>query len=271
LDKQSLKMSLRNCKILNPQEKIPNIQSKYTVIKNEIKDVDLNEGLWATEYFVVFFHTGPHDPISTKLLRSLDQVNNPGLNEFPCKIITVSMDSAETIKDWIQNTNLMSDFDIPMLSDRENDLAGQFGVLMDSNTDHPGAGYCANAVFIVDNFNKIRYHEVMDARMTHDIDELRRIVQALKITDLGEEIAMAGWQNKNDSVSNSRKEIKKWHELKYGKGAKKLEKNMQFKDDKKLDKEIQFEDPVNESDETKNENHMKSWSYSSGTLLFSNQ
>ena len=45
---------------------------------------------------------------------------------------------------------------------------------MDSNADHPGAGYCANAVFIVDNFNRIRYHEVMDVKMMHDIDELTR-------------------------------------------------------------------------------------------------
>ena len=38
-------------------------------------------------------------------------------------------------------------------------------LLMDSNADHPGAGYCANAVFIVDNSNRIRYHEVMDVKM----------------------------------------------------------------------------------------------------------
>ena len=83
------------------------------------------------QYFVVFFQTGPHDPISTKLLKSLDQSNNPGINEFPCKIITVSMDSVETIKDWIRDTNGMSDFDVPMLSDKENDLARQFGVSID--------------------------------------------------------------------------------------------------------------------------------------------
>ena len=44
-----MKMSLRFRKILNPQENIPNIQSKYTVINNDIKDIDLNEGLWAKE------------------------------------------------------------------------------------------------------------------------------------------------------------------------------------------------------------------------------
>ena len=50
-----MKMSLRFRKILNPQENIPNIQSKYTVINNDIKDIDLNEGLWAKEVAILIF------------------------------------------------------------------------------------------------------------------------------------------------------------------------------------------------------------------------
>ena len=93
----------------------------------------------------------PHDFVSSELLKKLDKKNNPGINEFPCKIIAISMDSYEVIQDWIKKTPELKHFDVPMLSDKENDLAGQFGCLFGEQMDgedHPGPGYCANAVFI---------------------------------------------------------------------------------------------------------------------------
>ena len=56
--------------ILNPQDPIPGVKSMYTVLKGEEVDVDLNEKSWATDYFIIFFHTGPNDPVSTSILRN---------------------------------------------------------------------------------------------------------------------------------------------------------------------------------------------------------
>ena len=44
--------------ILNPQEEVPDVISKYTVIKDKVEAIDLNEDRWSTDYYVVFFHTG---------------------------------------------------------------------------------------------------------------------------------------------------------------------------------------------------------------------
>ena len=55
--------------ILNPQDPIPGVDSKYTVLKGMEVDFDLNEDSWATDYFIIFFHTGPNDPVSTSILR----------------------------------------------------------------------------------------------------------------------------------------------------------------------------------------------------------
>jgi len=65
--------------ILNPQEEIPDVLSKYTVIKDRVEAIDLNEDSWSTAYSVVFFLTGPHDFVSSELLKKLDKKNNPGI------------------------------------------------------------------------------------------------------------------------------------------------------------------------------------------------
>ena len=41
----------------------------YTVLEGEEVKLDLNEDSWATDYFIIFFHTGPNDPVSTSILR----------------------------------------------------------------------------------------------------------------------------------------------------------------------------------------------------------
>ena len=55
--------------ILNPQDPIPEVKSVYTALKGVEVQVDLNEDSWARDYFIIFFHTGPNDPVSTSILR----------------------------------------------------------------------------------------------------------------------------------------------------------------------------------------------------------
>ena len=55
--------------ILNPQDPIPEVKSVYTALKGVEVEVDLNEDSWARDYFIIFFHTGPNDPVSTSILR----------------------------------------------------------------------------------------------------------------------------------------------------------------------------------------------------------
>ena len=158
--------------------------------------------------------------MSSELLKKLDKKNNPGINEFPCKIIAISMDSYEVIQDWIKKTPDLKDFDVPMLSDKKNDLAGQFGCLLGEQfkgEDHPGPGYCANSVFIVDGNDRVRYHSVLDARLGHDLDEIARVVKAFKATDGGSSLAMSTWKDSSDSVENSKDRIKEWYSAKSAK------------------------------------------------------
>ena len=139
------------------------------------------------------------------------------MNEFPCKIIAISMDSYEVIQDWLKKTPGLEEFDVPLMSDKKNDIAGQFGCLFGEQMDgedHPGPGYCANAVFIVDRNDRVRYHEVLDARLMLDLEEIARVVSALKATDSGDWLAMPTWKVNSDSVINSKENVKEWYSTK---------------------------------------------------------
>ena len=270
--------------ILNPQDKIPDVASKFTVVKDEIAPIDLNEDEWSKDYFVMFFHTGPQDPAATELLKLLDKKNNPGINTFPCKIVAVSMDSPQAIQDW---TKELPDFDVPMLSDRENDIAKKFGVLMATNEmDHPGSGYCANSVFVIDKFDRVRYHSVLDARCVHNLDELARVVNALKATDTGK-LAMAGWKTESDSVANTRREIMNWYnpkesdnkedQSKFAKWIGKMKRALGGKEDPdeiidEKAKSLESEKSDSESEGIKTlsmDSEAMSWKYASGSLVIS--
>ena len=73
--------------ILNPQTSIPDVKSKFTIINRREEAIDLNEDSWATEYFVLFFHTGPQDPVATSILRSVDKKNDTGPDQLTRKVV----------------------------------------------------------------------------------------------------------------------------------------------------------------------------------------
>ena len=153
--------------ILNPQDPIPEVMSMYTVLGGLEMKLDLNEDSWATDYFIIFFHTGPNDPVSTAILRycssfmmlSLVLILVPMLfqmmilmlmfrtvdssNEtLPCKatfpsnnhhlpplpesvsdfcstqVVGVSMDTTNSIFDWLDSNPDLKEFNVPLMSDR---------------------------------------------------------------------------------------------------------------------------------------------------------
>ena len=142
--------------ILNPQDPIPEVKSLYTALKGVEVEVDLNEDSWARDYFIIFFHTGPNDPVSTSILRySLHSLkillmmilmlllvilmmmfrSVDALNEtLPCKVkpnivfcaklqfkkqvVGVSMDTTTSIFDWLDSNPDLKEFNVPLMSDR---------------------------------------------------------------------------------------------------------------------------------------------------------
>ena len=203
--------------ILNPQTYIPDVKSNFTVIDGYERNINLNEDSWATEYFVLFFHTGPHDPVATSILRSMDKKNNAGPDQLTCKVVGISMDTTQALFDWLDNNPALKDFDVPLMSDKNASIARQFGVLQQAvGQDHTGAGFPANSVFIVDSKDMVRYHCVLDSRVAFNVGEIARLVKAFQASDKSKGLAMADFIKKEDIVSNKIPNIKDYYGTKFG-------------------------------------------------------
>jgi len=212
---QALKMVV--IETLNPQTPIPDVQSYSTIINGGVEFIDLNEDSWATEYFVVFFHTGPQDPVATSILRSVDKKNDTGPDQLTCKVVGISMDTTSSLLDWINSNEDLKNFDVPLMSDKNSDICRQFGVLQQgAGQDDTGAGYPANSVFIIDSMDRVRYHCVLDSRVAFNVAEIARLVRAFQETDGGEGLAMANWNKKEDTVINKISHIKHYYGTNYG-------------------------------------------------------
>jgi len=202
--------------IINPQTYIPDVKSNFTVIDGYERDIDLNEDSWATEYFVLFFHTGPHDPVATSILRSMDKKNNAGPDQLTCKVVGISMDTTQALFDWLDNDPALMDFDVPLMSDKSAMIARQFGVLQQAvGQDHTGAGFPANSVFIIDSKDMVRYHCVLDSRVAFNVGEIARLVKAFQASDKSKGLAMADFSKQEDIVPNKIPNIKDYYGTKF--------------------------------------------------------
>jgi len=199
--------------ILNPQDPIPEVMSMYTVLGGLEMKLDLNEDSWATDYFIIFFHTGPNDPVSTAILRTVDSSNET----LPCKVVGVSMDTTNSIFDWLDSNPDLKEFNVPLMSDRDAEISRAFGVIQRGYSDgQMMSGFPANSVFIVDSQDRVRHHTVLDPRVGWNMEEVARLVAAFRDTDGGEGLAMAGWKGEQDTVDNQIPAIAHFYATVYG-------------------------------------------------------
>jgi len=199
--------------ILNPQDPIPEVLSMYTALEGVEVKLDLNEDSWATDYFIIFFHTGPNDPVSTSILRTVDTANET----LPCKVVGVSMDTTNSIFDWLDSNPDLAEFNVPLMSDRDAEISRAFGVIQRGYSDgQMMSGFPANSVFIVDSKDRVRHQTVLDSRMGWNMEEVARLVAAYRATDGGEDLAMAGWKGEEDTVENQIPAIARFYRTVYG-------------------------------------------------------
>lgn len=102
--------------------------------------------------------------------------------EFSAKstaVLFASTDSEHVLKAWnatpIEEGGL-GGVSVPLLSDRQRRLAKEYGVLIEEE------GIAQRGVFVIDPTGIIRWLSVSDANVGRSVDEILRVLDALKFT-----------------------------------------------------------------------------------------
>lgn len=107
---------------------------------------------------------------------------NARVHEFSSKstaVIFASTDSEHVLKAWnatpIEEGGL-GGVSVPLLSDRQRRLAKEYGVLIEEE------GIAQRGVFVIDPTGIIRWLSISDANVGRSVDEVVRVLDALKFT-----------------------------------------------------------------------------------------
>ncbi len=160
----------------------PSFEAKaYFCASDEVKTVALSD--FAGKWLCLFFY-----PLDFSSLCPTETTGfNARINEFQkrdCEIIGCSCDSTYSHKAWCKATKGMESLGYPLLSDMTKRISMDYGVLL------PERGISLRGTFLIDPEGKLRWMAVYDLPIGRSLDEILRVIDALKT---GEACAL-DWQ-----------------------------------------------------------------------------
>lgn len=157
------------------------IESTHGVISN--KDY---EGKW----FILFSHPSDFTPVCTTEFIGFQEIY-PELRKLNTELIGLSIDSVHSHIAWARNIeqNFNVKLEFPIIADLNKEVAINYGMLMPEG----GSTETSRAVFVIDDKQIVRaviYYPLSTGR---NMDEIVRLVKALKTTDEHKVATPANW------------------------------------------------------------------------------
>lgn len=107
------------------------------------------------------------------------------------KVVGVSIDSQFSHFAW-RNTEVnrggIGAVNYPLVADVKHEICKAYGI------EHPEAGVALRASFLIDREGVVRHQVVNDLSLGRDIDEMLRVVDALKFHEEHGDVCPAGWR-----------------------------------------------------------------------------
>jgi peroxiredoxin (alkyl hydroperoxide reductase subunit C) len=107
-----------------------------------------------------------------------------------CAVLGCSVDSVHSHRRWVKD-DLGGELSFPLLGDTTHALAKDYGVLI------PDKGVATRGTFIIDPEGRIQYACLHNQQVGRDVQEILRVLQALK----SGELCGAGWRPGQDFVN----------------------------------------------------------------------
>ncbi len=151
------------------------------------------EGKWC----IFFSHPADFTPVCTTELGMTARLKSE-FDRRDCKVLALSVDSAESHKGWIPDINETQNcvVDFPIIADEDKSVAIKYGMF------HPEANdkFTVRSVFFIDPNKKIRAMITYPASTGRNFQEILRVLDSLQLTDKHKVATPVNWKDGDDVV-----------------------------------------------------------------------
>jgi len=165
-------------------DEAPNFSADTT--EGNIDFHDWKNDSWA----VLFSHPADFTPVCTTELGRTAQLKDD-FAQMNTKVIAVSVDSVEDHKGWAPDIGEVggTELNFPIIADQDRKVAEAYDMI------HPGEGDTSTvrSVFVIDPANKVRLTLTYPKSVGRNFTEIRRVVEALQVTDSMPVATPADW------------------------------------------------------------------------------
>jgi thioredoxin-dependent peroxiredoxin len=165
-------------------DEAPNFSADTT--EGNIDFHDWKKDSWA----VLFSHPADFTPVCTTELGRTAEMKGD-FAKLNTKVIALSVDSVEDHKGWAPDIGEVggTDLNFPIIADEDRKVAELYDMI------HPGEGDTSTvrSVFVVDPSNKVRLTLTYPKSVGRNFSEIRRVVEALQLTDAMPVATPADW------------------------------------------------------------------------------
>ncbi len=174
----------------------PDFKSVAVFADNEMKELSLAD--YRGKYVVLFFYPLDFTFVCPSELIAFDR-RLPEFEERNVAVIGVSVDSQFTHLAW-KNTAVerggIGQVRFPMVADLNKSIARDYDVLLDEQIALRGS-------FLIDREGTVQHQVVNNLPLGRDIDEMLRVVDALRFTEEHGEVCPAGWSKGKEGMKGS--------------------------------------------------------------------
>ncbi|WP_404800806.1 peroxiredoxin [Guptibacillus algicola] len=172
---------------------------------------NISLGDYKGKWFILFSHPADFTPVCTTEFVAFQEIY-PELRDLGVELIGLSVDSVSSHLAWIRNIekNFNKEIEFPVIADLDREVATKYGMIMpgESQTE------TSRAVFVVDDKQVVRsiiYYPLTTGR---NMQEILRLVKALKTTDDKGVPTPANWEPGDKTLVSPPKTVKEMNDRK---------------------------------------------------------
>lgn len=191
------------------QGEAPDFAAQAVMPDGSFKEVKLSD--YKGKYVVLFFY--PLDftfVCPTEIIAFSDRLSD--FKERGAELIGVSVDSHFSHLAW-RNTDRkkggIGDVTYPLVADLDKSVSRSYGVLLEK------PGIALRGLFIIDKEGVLRHVTINDLPLGRNVDEVLRVLDALRFTEEHGEVCPANWQAGDDAMKPTAEGLESYASKKY--------------------------------------------------------